>query len=169
MLPFISLPSPSVPSFSIPSPLHFSLSFLTTSPPSILPNLPGPSLSYSIPSSSLSLLLLLSIPPFYPLPPPPHTTSISPSHTSSPLCISHSYPSHAFPSHLPHCPSLSFLSHPPPPSSPSQLKVMELSDALEASGSYSKAEISERVSKFRDKLMQVGLQQSICFIFAPAH
>jgi len=46
---------------------------------------------------------------------------------------------------------------------------MELSDALEASGSYSKAEISERVSKFRDKLMQVGLQQSICFIFAPAH
>ena len=32
---------------------------------------------------------------------------------------------------------------------------MELSDALEASGSYSKEEILERVSKFRDKLMQV--------------
>ena len=36
-----------------------------------------------------------------------------------------------------------------------QLKVVELTDALESSGSYSKAEISERVSKFRDKLMQV--------------
>lgn len=31
---------------------------------------------------------------------------------------------------------------------------MELSDALEASG-YSKAEIADRVEKFRDKLMQV--------------
>ena len=36
-----------------------------------------------------------------------------------------------------------------------QLKVVELTDALESSGSYSKAEISERISKFRDKLMQV--------------
>ena len=32
---------------------------------------------------------------------------------------------------------------------------MELSDALEASGSYNKSEIQERVSKYRDKLMQV--------------
>ena len=38
-----------------------------------------------------------------------------------------------------------------------KLKVVELSDALESSGSYSKAEISERVSKFRDKLMQVRI------------
>ena len=38
-----------------------------------------------------------------------------------------------------------------------QLKVVELTDALESSGSYSKAEISERVSKFRDKLMQVRM------------
>lgn len=33
--------------------------------------------------------------------------------------------------------------------------MVELSDALEASG-YSKAEISDRVEKFRDKLMQVS-------------
>ena len=32
---------------------------------------------------------------------------------------------------------------------------MELSDALEATGSYSKLEISEKVKKFREKLMQV--------------
>ena len=32
---------------------------------------------------------------------------------------------------------------------------MELYDALESSGSYSKAEINERVDKYRDKLMQV--------------
>lgn len=32
---------------------------------------------------------------------------------------------------------------------------MELFDALESSGSYSKAEINERVDKYRDKLMQV--------------
>ena len=41
-----------------------------------------------------------------------------------------------------------------------QLKVVELTDALESSGSYSKAEISERVSKFRDKLMQVRMISS---------
>ena len=33
---------------------------------------------------------------------------------------------------------------------------MELYDALESSGSYSKAEITERVDKYRDKLMQVN-------------
>ena len=38
-----------------------------------------------------------------------------------------------------------------------QLKVVELTDALESSGSYTKVEISERVAKFRDKLMQVPL------------
>ncbi len=32
---------------------------------------------------------------------------------------------------------------------------MELYDALESSGSYSKEEINQRVDKFRDKLMQV--------------
>ena len=37
----------------------------------------------------------------------------------------------------------------------SQLKVVELTDALESSGSYTKAEIAERVKKFREKLMQV--------------
>ena len=37
----------------------------------------------------------------------------------------------------------------------SQLKVVELTDALESSGGYTKAQISERVSKFREKLMQV--------------
>lgn len=35
---------------------------------------------------------------------------------------------------------------------------MELYDALESSGSYSKAEINERVDKYRDKLMQVQLR-----------
>lgn len=39
-----------------------------------------------------------------------------------------------------------------------QLKVVELTDALESSGSYTKVEISERVAKFRDKLMQVRHQ-----------
>lgn len=39
-----------------------------------------------------------------------------------------------------------------------QLKVVELTDALESSGSYTKVEISERVAKFRDKLMQVRNQ-----------
>ncbi len=37
-----------------------------------------------------------------------------------------------------------------------QVKAMELYDALESSGSYSKAEITERVDKYRDKLMQVN-------------
>ena len=32
---------------------------------------------------------------------------------------------------------------------------MELYDALESSGRYSKAEINERVDEYRDKLMQV--------------
>ena len=32
---------------------------------------------------------------------------------------------------------------------------MELYDALESTGSYSKTEINERVDKYRDKLMQV--------------
>lgn len=36
-----------------------------------------------------------------------------------------------------------------------QMKVVELSDALEATGSYSKAEIADRVKKYREKLMQV--------------
>lgn len=36
-----------------------------------------------------------------------------------------------------------------------QVKAMELYDALESSGSYSKAEITERVDKYRNKLMQV--------------
>lgn len=35
------------------------------------------------------------------------------------------------------------------------MKVVELSDALEATGSYSKAEIADRVKKYREKLMQV--------------
>ena len=35
---------------------------------------------------------------------------------------------------------------------------MELSDALESSGSYSKAEISERLEKYRDKLMQESVE-----------
>ena len=42
----------------------------------------------------------------------------------------------------------------------SQVKAMELYDALESSGSYSKAEISERVDKYRDKLMQVPVRGS---------
>ena len=32
---------------------------------------------------------------------------------------------------------------------------MELADALESGGSYSRAEITERLQKYRDKLMQV--------------
>ncbi len=38
-----------------------------------------------------------------------------------------------------------------------QVKVVELSDALESSGSYTKAEITQRVDKYRDKLMNVSL------------
>lgn len=41
-----------------------------------------------------------------------------------------------------------------------QVKVMELSDALESAGSYSKAEISERLQKYRDKLMQESVEPS---------
>ena len=37
---------------------------------------------------------------------------------------------------------------------------MELSDALESSGSYSRAEISERLQKYRDKLMQESVEPS---------
>ena len=36
--------------------------------------------------------------------------------------------------------------------------MVELSDALEASGSYSKAEIAERIEKFREKLMQEAVE-----------
>lgn len=39
---------------------------------------------------------------------------------------------------------------------------MELYDALESSGSYSKAEITERVDKYRDKLMQVYTYVYVC-------
>ena len=39
-----------------------------------------------------------------------------------------------------------------------QVKVVELSDALESTGSYSKAEITQRVEKYRDKLMNVSSQ-----------
>ena len=47
---------------------------------------------------------------------------------------------------------------------------MELYDALESSGSYTKAEITERVDKYRDKLMQVhnvipGVQSAACYRF----
>ena len=41
-----------------------------------------------------------------------------------------------------------------------QVKVMELSDALESSGSYSRAEISERLQKYRDRLMQESVEPS---------
>ena len=37
-----------------------------------------------------------------------------------------------------------------------QVQVMKLQDALESSGSYKKAEIVEKVAKFRDKLHQVS-------------
>ncbi len=39
---------------------------------------------------------------------------------------------------------------------------MELSDALEAGGSYSKAEITERLDKYRDKLLQVSVYVHVC-------
>lgn len=39
-----------------------------------------------------------------------------------------------------------------------QVKVVELSDALESTGSYSKADITLRVDKYRDKLMNVNSQ-----------
>ena len=38
-----------------------------------------------------------------------------------------------------------------------QVQVMKLQDALESSGSYKKAEIMEKVARFRDKLKQVLL------------
>ncbi|CAI8056757.1 Protein RRC1 [Geodia barretti] len=41
-----------------------------------------------------------------------------------------------------------------------EVKVMELSDALESSGSYSRAEISERLQKYRDRLMQESVEPS---------
>ena len=37
---------------------------------------------------------------------------------------------------------------------------MELYDALESNGSYSKTEITQRVDKYRDKLMQVCVEFS---------
>lgn len=39
-----------------------------------------------------------------------------------------------------------------------ELKVVELSDALEATGSYSKQEIYEKVNKFRERLMQEAVE-----------
>ena len=41
-----------------------------------------------------------------------------------------------------------------------QLKVMELEEALESSGSYSKQEIMKRANKFREKLLLVSYQYS---------
>jgi len=41
-----------------------------------------------------------------------------------------------------------------------EVQVMKLQDALESSGSYTKAEIMERVAKFRDKLKQEALADS---------
>jgi len=41
-----------------------------------------------------------------------------------------------------------------------EVQVMKLQDALESSGSYTKAEIMERVAKFRDKLKQEALSGS---------
>ena len=38
-----------------------------------------------------------------------------------------------------------------------QVQVMKLQDALESSGSYKKAEIMEKIARFRDKLKQVLL------------
>lgn len=43
---------------------------------------------------------------------------------------------------------------------PPQLKVMELEEALESSGSYSKQEIMKRANKFREKLLLVSYQYS---------
>ena len=37
---------------------------------------------------------------------------------------------------------------------------MELSDALESSGSYSRSEVSERLEKYRDKLLQESVEPS---------
>lgn len=38
---------------------------------------------------------------------------------------------------------------------------MKLQDALESSGSYKKAEIMEKVARFRDKLKQVSLNMIV--------
>jgi len=38
---------------------------------------------------------------------------------------------------------------------------MKLQDALESSGSYKKAEIMEKVARFRDKLKQVSLSMVV--------
>ena len=61
------------------------------------------------------------------------------------------------------------MTHLPAPPLPPQVKVMELSDALESAGSYTKTEIAERLQKYRDRLMQVRRRTTASILFRSCH